>query len=351
MERKAKRRRACGGVHLAPYIADWNSAIACRPSPVDKFNDLHAFFKTAELGSFVAAGRALGLTASAVGKSVARLEAELGVRVLQRSTRRMQLTDEGRLLQAHCERLLHELDDARAMMSRMREEPRGKLRISAPIVLHHVLLPLLPDFLARYPEVEIDADFSDRAPDLIAEGIDLAIRSTWPPDSRLVSRPLQAFTLRLWAAPGYLERHGTPGSVQDLARHAAIRFRHPDSGKLLPWPTLAGPMLAEPPARTVLAVNNIEAVLSATLRGLGIACMPDFLVRHAQAADRLQPVLAGELGAHGRYQALWPSSRHLSPKVRAFVDHLAAALLTAEDAGHRIGEAAPGGPLVPLGAP
>lgn len=301
---------------------------------MDKFNDLHAFFKTAELGSFVAAGRALGLTASAVGKSVARLEAALGVRVLQRSTRRMQLTDEGRLLQAHCERLLHELDDTRALMARMREQPRGKLRLSAPIVLHHVLLPLLPDFLARYPEMEIDADFSDRAPDLIAEGIDLAIRSTWPADSRLVSRPLQAFTLRLWATPGYLERHGTPASVADLPRHAAIRFRHPDTGKLLPWPTLAGPMLAEPPARTLLAFNNIEAVLSATLRGLGIACMPDFLVAHAQAADRLQPVLAGELGAHGRYQALWPSSRHLSPKVRAFVDHLAAAFPTSEVSGH-----------------
>jgi DNA-binding transcriptional LysR family regulator len=300
---------------------------------MDKFNDLHAFFKTAELGSFVAAGRALGLTASAVGKGVARLEAEVGVRLLQRSTRRMQLTDEGRLLQAHCERLLHELDDARAMMSRMREQPRGKLRLSAPIVLHHVLLPLLPDFLARYPEMEIDADFSDRAPDLIAEGIDLAIRSSWPEDSRLVSRPLQAFTLRLWATPGYLARHGTPGSVQDLARHAAIRFRHPDTGKLLPWPTLAGPMLAEPPARTLLAFNNIEAVLSAALRGLGIACMPDFLVAHAQVADRLQPVLADQLGAHGRYQALWPSSRHLSPKVRAFIDHLAATMQAPEVSG------------------
>lgn len=298
---------------------------------MDKFNDLHAFFKTAELGSFVAAGRALGLTASAVGKSVARLEGQVGVRLLQRSTRRMQLTDEGRLLHAHCERLLRELDDAKALMSSVRETPRGRLRISAPLVAHHFLLPLLPAFMARYPEVEIDADFNDRTPDLIADGIDVAIRSSSPPDSRLVARPLQAFTLRLWAAPAYLEQHGPPQTVQALGAHAAIRFRHPDSGKLLPWPTLAGPVLPEPPARTLLAFNNIEAVLSATLRGLGIACLPDFLVRNALVRERLQVVLEDQLGAHGRYQALWPSSRHLSPKIRAFVDHLAAAAAHASE--------------------
>jgi DNA-binding transcriptional LysR family regulator len=132
--------------------------------------------------------------------------------------------------------------------------------------------------------------------------------------------------LRIWATPEYLERHGEPRSLRELAGHTAIRFRHTDSGKLLAWPLLAGSMLPEPPARTLLAFNNIEAVLSATLRSLGIACMPDFLVLHAGAMDRLQPVLEDVVGAHGRYQALWPSSRQLSPKVRAFVDHVSARL-------------------------
>jgi DNA-binding transcriptional LysR family regulator len=300
---------------------------------MDNLNDLQAFFRTAELGSFVAAANSLGITASAVGKSVARLEAQVGVRLLQRSTRRMQLTDEGRLLHTHCARLLRELDDARTMMLRMREAPRGTLRISAPIVAHHFLVPLIPEFLARYPEVEIDIDFRDRPADLIAAGIDLAIRSTALADSSLVARPLQAFVLRLWASPEYLERCGVPRSLDDLREHTAVRFRHSDSGALLAWPLLAGDALAEPPARTLLAFNNIEAVLSATLRGLGIACMPDFLVRHANAQERLRPVLEDVVGAHGRYQALWPSSRHLAPKVRAFVDHVSERMAGGGDPG------------------
>ena len=286
---------------------------------MDNLNDLQAFFRTAELGSFVAAANSLGITASAVGKSVARLEAQVGVRLLHRSTRRMQLTDEGRLLHTHCARLLRELDDARTMMLRMREAPRGTLRISAPIVAHHFLVPLIPDFLSRYPEVEIDIDFRDRPADLIAAGIDLAIRSTTLADSSLVARPLQAFVLRLWASPEYLERCGVPRSLNDLREHTAVRFRHSDSGALLAWP--------------LLAFNNIEAVLSATLRGVGIACLPDFLVRHANAQQRLRPVLEDVVGAHGRYQALWPSSRHLAPKVRAFVDHVSERMAGGGDPG------------------
>jgi len=293
---------------------------------MDNLNDLQAFFKAADLGSFAAAAHALGITASAVGKSVARLESQVGVRLLQRSTRRMQLTEEGRLLHAHCERLLRELDDARSMMLRLREAPRGRLRVTAPIVAHHFLVPLVPDFLARYPDVELDIDFRDRPVDLIAAGIDVAVRSMPLPDSSLVARPLHGFALRLWATPGYLERHGVPQSLEDLRQHGAVRFRHTDSGALLAWPLRAGEALAEPPARTLLAFNNIEAVLSATLRGVGIACLPDFLVRHAQAGEQLQAVLPDVVGMQGRYHALWPSSRHLSPKVRAFVDHLSAAL-------------------------
>ena len=234
---------------------------------MDKLSGMLAFVKTAELGSFVAAGRALEISASAVGKGVARLEQEVGVRLLQRSTRRIQLTAEGRLFHERCRRVLDDLDDAQAMLSLSRETPRGKLRVSAPIVGYHFLIPLVPEFLARYPEVELDITFSDGVIDLIDEGIDVAIRSGDLRDSRLVSRPLQTFRLLLCAAPSYLERHGAPAGLRDLAQHACVRFRHPDSGKLLDWPwreDLAGD---EPRLRTVLACNNIEAVLGAILRG------------------------------------------------------------------------------------
>ncbi|AOG25201.1 LysR family transcriptional regulator [Acidovorax sp. RAC01] len=293
---------------------------------MDKLSGMCAFVKTAELGSFVAAGRALEVSASAVGKSVARLEQEVGVRLLQRSTRRIQLTAEGQLFHERCRRILDDLDDAQAMLSLSREVPRGRLRVSAPIVGYHFLIPLVPEFLARYPEVELDISFSDRAVDLIDEGIDVAIRSGDLRDSRLVSRPLQRFRLLLCAAPDYLARHGTPVAIRDLEQHACVRFRHPDSGKLLDWPWHEAAASAEPHLRTVLACNNIEAVLGATLRGLGIACLPDFLVREALADGLLVSVLEQEMGPSRQFSALWPSSRHLSPKVRVLVDHLGARL-------------------------
>lgn len=289
---------------------------------MDKLNGLLAFVKTADLGSFVAAGRSLEISASAVGKGVARLEQQLGVRLMQRSTRRIQLTDEGRLFHERCRRILDDLDDAQAMLSHVKEVPRGRLRVSAPIVGYHFLLPMIPDFLARYPEVELDINFSDRAVDLIDEGVDVAILSGDLPDSRLVSRPLGRFRLLLCASRSYLQRHGTPLTVRDLGQHAAVRFRHPDSGKILDWPMLQAGIFAETHLRTILACNNMEAIFGATVRGLGIACMPDFQVREALADGRLQSVLDEELYASGQFKALWPSNRHLSPKVRVFVDHL-----------------------------
>lgn len=293
---------------------------------MDKLSGLLAFVKTADLGSFVAAGRALEISPSAVGKGVARLEHELGVRLFQRSTRRMHLTPEGRLFHERCRRILDDLDDAHAMLSHAREEPRGRLRVSAPIVGYHFLLPVIPDFVARFPAVELDIVFTDRTVDLIDEGVDVAIRSGDLPDSRLVSVPLNSFRLLLCASPSYLAHYGTPLVVHDLERHTAVRFRHPNSGKLLDWPMLQPAADAELRPRTVLACNNMEAVLGATLRGLGIACMPDFLACEALAEGRLLSVLDTQAGPVDQFKAIWPSSRHLSPKVRAFVDHLGTSL-------------------------
>ena len=295
---------------------------------MDKLTGLRAFVKTAELGSFAAAGRALELSASAVGKGLARLELEAGVRLLQRSTRHIQLTLEGQLFFERCRRILDDLDDAQAMLSQARQQPRGRLRVSAPIVGHHFLLPVVPAFLARHPDVELDINFSDRAVDLIEEGVDVAIRSGELPDSRLVSRPLNRFRLLLCASPGYLAQHGRPLLARELEKHSAVRFRHPDTGKLLPWPWLPSVAVLETRPRTVLACNNMEAVLSAAVRGLGVACMPDFLAADQLASGQLVSLLDDQLQSGGQFKALWPSSRHLSPKVRLFVDHLCACLST-----------------------
>jgi DNA-binding transcriptional LysR family regulator len=295
-------------------------------SSMDKLNGLMAFVKTADLGSFVAAGKALDISASAVGKAVAKLEQQLGVRLLQRSTRRIQLTEEGRLFHERCRGILDDLDDAQAMVSRSADVPRGRLRVSAPIVSYHFLMPLVPAFLARHPEVELDIDFNDQVVDLIEDGIDLAIRSGEMPDSRLVSRPLQAYRFVLCTSPDYARRHGLPRDVGELADHAAICFRHTTSSRLQEWPVQRPPGQPEPRLRAVLTCTNMEAVRAAAIEGIGLACVPDFLVQGALADGRLLSVLDHCMDAGGRFHAIWPSSRHLSPKVRVFVDHLRAGL-------------------------
>lgn len=313
---------------------------------MDKLSGLLAFVKTAELGSFVAAGRVLEMSASAVGKAVARLEDEVGVRLLQRSTRRMQLTAEGQIFAERCRRILEEIDDAKAMLTHAAETPRGRLRVSAPIVAHHFLLPVVAGFIERYPEVEPDIHFTDRTVDLIDDGIDVVIRSGDLPDSRLVSRPLQRFRLLLCASPEYLARRGTPATLADLAGHVAIRFRHPNSGKLLDWPLKPGDDGTDAALpRTVLSCNNIEAVLAGCLRGLGIACLPDFLVGPLLAQGRLRSVLDEHLGPGGQFKAIWASSRQVPPKVRLFVDHLRDCLPDAD--GARTGSVVCGGFTAP----
>ncbi|WP_053842927.1 LysR family transcriptional regulator [Paracidovorax avenae] len=303
---------------------------------------LLAFVRTAELGSFVAAGRTLGISASAVGKAVAKLEQELGVRLLQRSTRRIALTEEGRQFHERCRRILDDLDDARAMVSQSAAAPRGRLRVSVPIVAYHLLLPRLPEFLERHPQVELDIDFNDRIVDLIGEGVDIAIRSGDLPDSRLMSLPLRHYRSLLCASPEYLARRGTPAAVADLADHDGIAFRYPNSGQWLPWPlpgTGGATAPEEPPPplsmsstpspsplprlRRVLRFNNMEAVRGAALGGLGIGCMPDFLVEGPLREGALRQVLPDpERRPAGRFRAVWPTSRQLSPKVRVFVDFL-----------------------------
>lgn len=294
---------------------------------MDRHGNLQAFVRTADRGSFAAAGRVLGLSASAVGKSVARLEHELGVRLFQRSTRTIRLTEEGRLFHERCRRILDDLDDAWATIAGTREVPRGKLRVSTPIVTYHLLMPVLPEFTRLYPEIELDLDFNDRLVDLIEEGVDVAIRSGELTDSRLMSRVFCGYCHLLCATPDYLARHGIPRTLRDLDDHCAIHFRFPNSGKVLEWPLLLSPGEAEPRPRTVFSCNNMEALRGAALAGLGIGCMPDFIVRDLLEAGILQAVLRDNVAGAGHFHMLWPSNRQLSPKVRVFVDFMHARLV------------------------
>ncbi len=295
---------------------------------MESLSGLIAFVRTAETLSFVAAGRSLGISASAVGKNVAKLEQGLGVRLFQRSTRRVSLTTEGALFYERCRRILDDLQEAETMVSHAAQTPRGKLRVSLPTVGYRFLLPVLSEFSVLYPEVELDFDFNDRIVDVIEDGLDAVIRSGDLPDSRLMSRRLGPFCFVLCAAPAYLENAGTPQTPDELNGHKCIRFRFPTSGKLQEW-SMTG--LQDPTVgmRTVLTCNNMEALRIATLEGFGIAYMPDFLVRDLIDSRRLSTILDENLSNPDQFWILWPSSRHLSPKVRVFVDFMAQRLFIA----------------------
>lgn len=199
-------------------------------------------------------------------------------------------------------------------------QPRGRLRKCARIAIgYRFLLPALPEFAQRYPEIELDLDFNDRLVDLIEGGFDAAIRSGALSDSSLMARRLGPFRFVLAAAPAYLARSGVPRKLSQLEAHACVRYRFPTTGKLQPWDLATG-REAPPQLRTALICNNMEALRGAVESGFGIGYMPDFLARDALAAGSLATVLDEACEAPGQFSILWPSNRHLTPRLRVFVD-------------------------------
>lgn len=290
---------------------------------VESLSGFVVFVQVAETRSFVAAGRLLGISASAVGKSVVRLEEKLGVRLFHRSTRSVTLTAEGALFLERSRRILAEIEAAELELSQASTAPRGRLRVSLPMV-SALVLPVLGDFMRHYPEIELDLDFTDRMVDVIEEGFDAVVRTGEPMDSRLTARRLGEFRSHLVASPAYLARRGTPMVPADLQQHTCLHYRFPNSGKLEPWTLRQIPGEPELPIPTSMVCNNIETRLCFALQGLGIAYLPEFAIREPLADGRLQPVLATYAQRTGVFYVLWPASKHPSPKVRALVDFLCA---------------------------
>ena len=296
---------------------------------MESLNGILAFVKTAESLSFASAARAMGISASAVGKNVARLESSLKVRLFQRSTRKVSLTAEGQLFYERCRRILDDLQDAEAMLSHAIQAPRGRLRVSLPTIGYRFLLPLMPAFRKAYPEIELEMDFNDHLVDLIDDGFDVVIRSGGLADSKLMSRKLGPFRFVLCAAPTYLARKGRPQALADLERHDCLRYRFVTTGKIMDWSLGADPEITQLRLPTVLTLNNMEAMLMAAVDGHGIAYMPDFLVRESVRTGALESLLDAQTSDQGQFWALWQSSRHLSPKIRVFVDFIAERLFKA----------------------
>ncbi|WP_175650288.1 LysR family transcriptional regulator [Pseudomonas sp. Marseille-P9899] len=298
---------------------------------MDRLNGFAVFVQVAETRSFVAAGRLLGVSASAVGKSVVRLEERLGVRLFHRSTRSVTLTAEGALFLERSRRILSEIEAAELELSEASAAPRGRLRVSLPLV-SPLVLPVLADFMRDYPDIELDLDFTDRLVDVIEEGFDAVVRTGEPSDSRLTARRLGAFRSILVASPAYLARRGTPKVPEDLLQHTCLHYRFPYSGKLEHWSLQQAPGTAELQLPTSMICNNIETRVHFVLKGLGIACLPDFSIRELLADGQLVAVLDDHEGRSGVFNVLWPASKHASPKVRVFVDYLCARVFPAQDA-------------------
>ena len=291
---------------------------------MDNLAGVSAFVQAAETLSFVDAGRVLGISASAVGKSIARLENRLGVRLFHRSTRSMTLTAEGRRFLLRCQRILEEMAAAERDISDTHSAPRGKLRVSLPLV-GGLLNPVLAEFVRNYPDIELEADFSDRRVDVVEEGFDAVIRVAETEDSRLMSRQLGTFHLQLVAAPDYLHRAGIPLQPADLHGHAGLLYKFPSTGKVEPWPLEGWEKRIETLAHR-LVCNTVDTLIYLAESGQGIACLPDFAVKRALEQGRLQQILREHCRHSGSFKVLWPSSKHLTPKLRVFIDTLSARL-------------------------
>ncbi|MBH2883382.1 LysR family transcriptional regulator [Serratia ureilytica] len=295
---------------------------------MDNLAGVSAFVQAAETLSFVDAGRVLGISASAVGKSIARLENRLGVRLFHRSTRSMTLTAEGRRFLLRCQRILEEMAAAERDISDTHSAPRGKLRVSLPLV-GGLLNPVLAEFVRNYPDIELEADFSDRRVAVIEEGFDAVIRVGDTEDSRLMSRQLGTFHLQLVAAPDYLRRAGIPRQPAELRDHACLLYRFPTTGKVETWPGAGGDKLLDEGLGKRTVCNTVDTLIYLAEQGLGIACLPDFAVRQALEQQRLQPVLGDHCQHSGSLKILWPSSKHLTPRLRAFIDIMSVRLFSA----------------------
>ncbi|HPR07221.1 MAG TPA: LysR family transcriptional regulator [Denitromonas sp.] len=277
------------------------------------------FARVVEAKSFSEAARRMNATRSKLSKAVAALEASLGVRLLNRSTRRLSLTEVGAAYYAHCARIAQELDDAEQTIGHLQAEPRGVLKISASVAfgtLH--IAPALPDFLARYPELSADMTINDRIVDLADDAYDVAVRIVTEPAPALVARRLAPIRRKVCATPAYFRRYGVPKTPGDLVNHNCLHYTHDRDA----WHFFGPQGQIVVPVSGRLHINDDEALSQAVLGGLGVAMLPTFIVGADLQAGRLEAVLSDYVPVERFAYAVYLPTRHLAPKVRVFIDFL-----------------------------
>lgn len=297
--------------------------------PSERLKGIEAFVVSADTGSFTAAAGRLNLTNSAISKSVGRLEARLGIRLFERTTRKLSLTDPGAAFYATCVRVLAELEDAEAVLAAHASEPVGRLRINVPVAFGRMqVMPVLLEFARKHPNLRPEVMFTDRFVDIIEEGVDVAVRisssDVWA--SGLGRRHLGTERLIFCAAPSYLDQHGHPQSADDLSRFDCVLYGQGDGGSIT-W-RFGGPdgTVEQRAMKGRMVLASAEAQVGAVKAGFGVAQLATWLIQEELERGELVEILPDRATDGLPLHLVWPRSRQLSPKVDAFVEALAAGL-------------------------
>jgi LysR family transcriptional regulator, regulator for bpeEF and oprC len=290
---------------------------------MDRFDIMRVFVRVAETGSFTKTADDMRLPRATVSMAVQQLEASLGTRLLHRTTRRVQLTQDGTALLERCRVLLVDVEEIEGLFRQNPTQVAGKLKVDVPSRLGRMLIaPALPDFFARYPNIELELGVTDRTIDLVQEGVDCVIRAGNLEDSSLVSRRLTEFDMVSCVSSDYVARHGMPQSIDDLATHWAVNYLSPTTGRLFPWQYMENGVEHHVEMKSHVTVNNSETYLACCQSGLGMIQVPLCdVIGHFQTGELL------EIMPHLRpppmpLNALYPHRRHLSRRVQAFIEWL-----------------------------
>ena len=283
---------------------------------------IEIFALTVETGSFAAAARRLGVTASAVSRRVANLEEELGVPLLARTTRTLSLTHDGQTFHARCVRILEELTEAKDALAHVRKRPSGTVRVDAPIALgRFVLAPRIPEFLSRFRDVSVDLTLRDQVVDPFAEGLDVLIRIGALGDSSLIAKRLGEARLVVCGAPSYLKKRGTPKTPRDLVRHECLGYLR--GGRPNPWRFRYGDSTYDIDINGRYNASDADVIMRAAIAGQGLSLSFDFMVADAIRKGTLVHILEEHEPRPWPIHALYPKNRHLVPKVSAFLEFVA----------------------------
>ena len=296
---------------------------------MNKLQAMEVFVQVVDTGGFTRAAENMQLPKATVSTLVQALEQALQVKLLHRTTRQVSVTSDGAAYYERCLRILTDVREAEESLSNNRVSPSGRLRVDISTgMASDILIPALPDFFERYPDIRLDLGCSDRPVDLIEEGVDCAIRGGDLPDSALIARRIGVLRFATAATPAYFAKHGRPAHPRDLGAHRCINYFSSKTGKTMDWDFVRGDETIFIPVAACLAVNDSTAYMTAGLQGLGMIQMPSYMVEPMVAAGHMELALADWTSTPLPINVVYPHNRHLSAKVRVFVEWIADLFLT-----------------------